>query len=499
VADQFQLKAILSAVDKMSPVLKQMQVTAKSTRKYLADLGNSAVGLSSKIGLPITALSGLAAGFGVGAIKKAMTGFAQAGEDAYKGAIKAGMSVEEWQRLKYVFEQSGSSVDAMESAMGKLNKGIGMAAAGKNKDLLSLLQQMHIPLRKNGTLRSAADMLPELADHFNKNTNAAIRARMANALYGKQWAEIAPTLSLGSKGIEELIERMKPLKGVMGDDAVKQARAWGQSMYDLDIVTKGFQGTIAKQLVPVLTPLLKQFTDWAAKNREVIATDVKSFVSGVVLALKSFDWAAFADGVKSLGRGLKSLVDSVGGTRNALIGLVVIMNLQAVAAAASLAGSIWRAGSALLGFAMSAVAPVAPLQSLSAAMLSADVSGAKLIGTMGRVSALAGVAGAAFAGWEVGGWLNDNAINPMVRALTGDKSQTLGGWIYDTTHRSDAMSRPSPVSPAAPSRVNGEIKVTFDNAPSGMRVVQTSSPSGVNLNPDVGYRTLGGVLGSGLF
>ena len=74
VADNWQLKAILSAVDKMSPVLKNVNTVAKSTRKYLLDVGNSAAKLSGKIGLPFAALTGELGGFSLAGIKGAVVG-----------------------------------------------------------------------------------------------------------------------------------------------------------------------------------------------------------------------------------------------------------------------------------------------------------------------------------------------------------------------------------------------------------------------------------------
>ncbi|MEN6459570.1 MAG: hypothetical protein ABFC63_11655, partial [Thermoguttaceae bacterium] len=56
-------------------------------------------------------------------------------------------------------------------------------------------------------------------------------------------------------------------------------------------------------------------------------------------------------------------------------------------------------------------------------------------GGLGLLTKAAGVFMAAYAGWQVGGWLNDNVINPGVEKLTGQKGQTLGGWIYDKTHK----------------------------------------------------------------
>jgi len=61
----------------------------------------------------------------------------------------------------------------------------------------------------------------------------------------------------------------------------------------------------------------------------------------------------------------------------------------------------------------------------------------KALSIAGRGAALLGpaaaVAGAGYAGWEIGSWLNDE-LNSLVKNATGGKSQSLGEWIYDKTH-----------------------------------------------------------------
>jgi hypothetical protein len=507
MADQFQLKAILSAVDKVSPVLKQMQITAKGTKKYLADLGNAAKGLSGKIGLPITALSGLLTGFGIGAIRKAMDGYAESGEEIYKGSLKAGLAVEQYQRLKYVFEQSGVSVESMEMSLGKLNKGIGMAAAGKGKDLLGLFGKLHISLRDKvtGELRNAGDMLPEVADAFSRNKNPVTQARMGFALFGKQWAEVVPMLVEGHDGIDQLTKRFGKLKGVMSTDDAKGAKDWGDLMADVAVVQKGFSNTIAKELVPVLSPLINDLILWAGANKKVVAGEVKSFVRDLVAGLRQFDWKGMVDGARALGSGLAWLVNSVGGVRNAVIGLAFYMNMGAIAAFFDLTGAAYRMVKALrplwswlykIGWLLAANPWVAAISALALGAVYVYAHWDKVRAWFSSFFDWVGQKWDAFTGWIRDAVAAARSFLSLSGGGGGANAGhgTSGGWGNDAF-----VARPSLTMPSAPARVNGEIRVRFDDAPPGMRVVQTSSPSGVSLNPDVGYRTMGGPLGSGVF
>ncbi|HLO63155.1 MAG TPA: hypothetical protein VK165_09355, partial [Azonexus sp.] len=384
MSDNWQLKAVLSAVDRMSPVLKSVGNVAKTTRKYLSDVASSANALTSKIGLPLSALSGVLGGFSLVAIKNAVVGFTEMGEAAYKGALRSGMAVEEWQRMKYVSDQAGVPIETLQTSMAKLNKQIGDAAAGKNKDLAGLMKKLGVSTRDaNGQLRAGIDILPQLADAFVRNKNPVVQARMGMALFGKSWQEMVPLLMEGADGINQSLDRFKRLKGVMSLDDIKGAKELGDKFKDLDFVTKGFQNTIAKELVPVLGPLVDDIVMWASANRKVVSAGVKEFVRDLVTGIKSVDWSGIVQGAKDFFGSLKNVVDMVGGTKNALIGLVIVMNLQTIAAFVGLVGSVWRLGAALGSLALSALAPIAPLQLLQAEMLAANMKGAALVGVFG--------------------------------------------------------------------------------------------------------------------
>lgn len=56
--DNFQLKAIITAVDKITPVLKGVQRAVKGTRKNLKDLGSAGSDLATRLGIPLALLGG---------------------------------------------------------------------------------------------------------------------------------------------------------------------------------------------------------------------------------------------------------------------------------------------------------------------------------------------------------------------------------------------------------------------------------------------------------
>ncbi|MEZ2293098.1 hypothetical protein [Variovorax sp. RCC_210] len=413
MADNFSLKAILSAVDRLSPVLKGVQGVAKTTRKYLGDVGTSINGLTSKFGVPLGILSTIAAGFGVAAIKKAVVGYAELGEEVTKGALKAGTSAEQYQRMKYVAEQSDTSIEALSLSMGKLNKNLGAAVSGKNADLVDLFKTLHIPMRDvNGQIRNGVDMLPELAEAFKKNQNPVVQATMGTAAFGKSYQDLLPLLNEGAEGIKKNLDRFKTLKGVISADDLAGAKEFGDKLKDVDIVTKGFQMTIAKELVPVLSPLIEKFIQWAAVNKKLVAGEVKKVFQELVTSLKQIDWAALFNGIRETASSIAGAVSAVGGLKNALIILAVVMNLQTILAVFGVIGAFGRMALALGGLALRIPLVASLVGLIGTSLLAAGravliFSRALLLSPIGVILGIAAAAWAIYENWDtLKGWFS---------------------------------------------------------------------------------------------
>lgn len=502
--DNWQLKAILSAVDKMTPVLKNVSTAARSTRKYLADVGSSSMKLAQQVGVPLGLLSGAAGALSVAGLKKVVTDFTDETSRISDKSKALSMTTDDFQRLGFMAKMSGTDIEAMGGSLSILNKRIAEAAAGKNKELAGLLSRAGISMRgANGQLRSGVDLLPEVADLFQKNGNAAVQARMGNALYGKSWQTMAPLLSEGSDGIKELNDRYRALGLGIENSAIKAGDAFGDKLDENRAVINSYAYTIGAKLIPVLGPMLEKFTMWAVENRELIATNVSKYLAEIADSLATVDWSAMIKGVSDLVKDVKEFVNWIGGAKNALIALVLVMNAQAIVAAISLAGSIGRLGIHLTALALKALAPVAPLQTMTVGMKGAELRAASLTNTMGRLTAASGLMTAAMAGWEIGSWAYEKFI---AGTDFGDKigsgvASTLAFFGNDEAKAALAVneSQPQPgaqsipmskqplVGPQARGRVDGEVKINISGLPPGSRVEQVSGSGDMPINLSAGY------------
>lgn len=557
MADNWQLKAVLSAnAQGMIKALGDVGKMAKNTRKYLADIAGAAGNLGQRIALPSGLIGTLLAGFSGAAVKDAMVGLADLEDEVSKFTATTGIAGSELKRFQYLAKLSNVPFESLTGSMGKLNKQIYDAANGKGKDLAGLFSRLGIKMRdSNGQLRSAADMLPELADAFQRNENPVVRARMGMALFGKSWQEIMPMLAEGSDKINERMARFKEL-GLEVKDAeafkkqMEEAGKFGDALDDLSFVASGLQTTVASALVPSITPLLIQLTNWTAENKELIKTDIAGFAKDISENLKGIKWTDIRAGLKSVKDSIKWVVDALGGARNALIALVIVMNTQTIVALAGLIGSLGRAGLAFLGMAAKAylagnasvlsmlrvaavaIATAGPIGAIGAAFtwlagLAAGAGGI-ISGAMGAVSlAIRGI-GAALMANPIGIilglataavliWQNWDKVKEWFSSFfdwIGEKFQSLLGWAVDLAKAAasifgggggmdyqqvagtaagpsapgGAMSRPS-LTGAQQVRASGQIDININGAPPGTRVEQVKKTGDVPIRTDVGTRS----------
>lgn len=411
MADKFELKAILSAVDRMSPALMSIARAAKRTRKYLLDVGTATGKLSGSLGMPALG-AGLLGGLSLVEIKNSIIGITEYAEEIKKAGFVTGQTTDDLQRLKYVAQQSGVSFESLVDGLGKLNKNLGMASTGGAPELTSLMKHLGINMRDaNGQLRLGADMLPELAKFFKLNTNAVVQSRMGVALFGKSYKEILPLLMEGGDGIAKSFARFKQIGNIISAKDIDAAKEFGDQLSDVAMVTKGVGFSIAKELIPVLSPLVEDFIQWAAANKRVIGSKVKEFVAGLVVELKSYDWAGFIQSVKDIAGGFGWMVDKIGGAKNALILFAIVMNANAIMATISLIGAIGRLGLAFLGMA-------------AEAYLAGNTSALAFIRIAATALYIAGPIGAASAAfsWFVGIFTGGSGL------ITGALAMIRGAW-----------------------------------------------------------------------
>lgn len=464
----------------------------------MAGVGRRAMGLVGAMGRVGLGLAGLAAGAGVTA--GGLVAMARATVDSAGQLVdlsnRLGTSVEDLQALRHAFSQGGVEAETLTSALERLQKGVAEAAAGQNKDLAELFQRMGIALRdSNGQIRSAAEIMPQLAQAFEQNGNAAVRTRMAMALFGRSGAPLIAVLQGGSAALREQMDRWRELDGQITNDVAPSLDEVGDRMAEVQVALTGVRNAIVVRLAPALAPLLERLATWIAANRDIIATNVAEWVTRVATAVSEWDIAGFIARMERFATAVGDVVDRLGGFEN------VLMILGGLALA-PLVASLVSLGTALVGLAAAAGAftPV----------------GAVVVG----LTALAAAGTALYNGWKPFRDIVDGLVDGL-RALASsalprgeapgapqqnfqDRAR-LGGFYGEPMRDPDTgelafpnavprtgplLRRQSAPGGAAPAgRV--DVNVSFDDLPRGARVEATTTGAVAPPRLDVGYARMG--------
>lgn len=174
--------------------------------RSLDKANNQASGLSGAFGK----LGGMAKNAGVamaGLGAAAVGGLAVLGKRAIDSADnlndlsqRTGVGVEALSKFGAAAEDSGSSLDEVAKAMGKLAKGI-VDPASKTNEALRSIGVSSVDAR--GKIRSVDEIMLDLADKFAKLPDGAEKTALAMQIFGKSGANLIPMLNGGREAMSQ--------------------------------------------------------------------------------------------------------------------------------------------------------------------------------------------------------------------------------------------------------------------------------------------------------
>lgn len=255
------------AVAGLGRALGGLNKTASAVSGGLGGMLSSVGGVSGALG----ALAPMVSGVGLAAMAK---GAIDAADDMNDLAQKTGVSVEQLSRFQQAANASGSSIEAAGGAMVKLNRNL----ATQNKGASEALKQLGISATDaSGKIKSADQVMLEVADKFAKMPDGAQKSAAAMALFGKAGADMIPMLNGGRASIEELTATMST-GFAKGADALNDKVA----------AIQGKLLQLGVQIGTALMPLLNRVADIVVALADVFAqlpAPVQSIAAAAALLL----------------------------------------------------------------------------------------------------------------------------------------------------------------------------------------------------------------------
>jgi len=118
---------------------------------------------------------------------------------------KTGVSVEVLSQFSRAAEMSGTTIEGVGGAMTKLNRGMAEAARTGKGPAVEALRTLGISATDaQGKLRTADQVMLDVAARFAKMPDGAQKAGLAIQLFGRAGADMIPMLNMGDKAIRDL-------------------------------------------------------------------------------------------------------------------------------------------------------------------------------------------------------------------------------------------------------------------------------------------------------
>ncbi|MGY2158621.1 phage tail tip lysozyme [Pseudomonas tolaasii] len=389
--------------------------------KNLTDIGREAGGAARSIGnivAPMAAITGIGSVAGVAALA---VNWAKLGRSIDSSAHGIGVSAGQLQTFQGAAKMVGIDTELATGSLNSLATTMQDAQWGRNQGALLMLNKLGIGLKK--AKDGSWDVVGEykaIANAIASQKSPQVQALIANNL---GLGGMLPFLREGAAGIERYEATVKRLGYVMSDDAVKRGKEFSQSLSGLSLVIDGTKNSIGDKLIPVMKPLVDQFTNWLAVNRDLIASDIGEWAKGFAIWINKVEWKKIGDGIVNFGQGVGKLVEWLGGWENAALLVIGVMNAGLIGSVLSLGVTLLRGGAGvvaftrlLLGWEAAAVAAGAATGAAGTAGAGMGAAGAGAVGVAGAGNgALLGASAAGLGAMFYSSTLNDGEDKEVAR------------------------------------------------------------------------------------
>ena len=224
-----------------------------------------------------------------GAIAGLISGYARAGDEVQKMALRTGLSTEALSEFKHASEISGTSLAAFEKGIKRMAKSIEDGKDGLSTSTRAL-DKLGVSLESLQGL-SPEDAFMRLAGAISQIPDPMQRAAIAQDMFGRAGTQLLPLMMQGSEGIAALRQEAHDLGIVFDQEAADAAAQFQDNMTNLKRSLQGAGFAIAEDLVPWLNELIPKVTEaiktgmqWIRANQGTITTIAQiAFQLGPVL------------------------------------------------------------------------------------------------------------------------------------------------------------------------------------------------------------------------
>jgi len=223
----------------------------KEAEKEISNFGK----YTETLGSNLKALAGVATVVGT-AVGVMVRQAINAADEMGKLSAKIGVSTEELSKLSYAAELAGVSTGELQGSLSILIKNMTAASQGSGEAKAGF-DALGIQVKNaDGTLRSSADVMGDVADQFAKMQDGADKTALAIRLFGRSGANMIPLLNGGRDAIRDAGDELELFGGVITPEAAKQAEIFNDNLTKLATAAKGAAQQLSESLLPAMNKML---------------------------------------------------------------------------------------------------------------------------------------------------------------------------------------------------------------------------------------------------
>lgn len=296
--------------------LKDLNAEIKRTSLSIAALGASAAASAASI-------------FGIAKFT------ADAGDEALKASQKLGISVESYQKLGFAAKLANLDVHQFTTELNFLNRSVANGLQG-NKESLDAFRALGVQLRDaSGNALPVDKVFRQISANFNKLPNQALKASVTMRLFGRSGANLIPLLQKGNAELDEAAEKAERYGIVLSEAEAQAGEEFNDTFTEVTAVLSGLRNVLGRELIPVLTDLMREFIAFVDLNRGDIVDSLRS----VVEVLSDFTATMFK-AFRQIFISTKGLVKLFGGFNNIAKVLGIILGIMGGGALLSSIGGV---------------------------------------------------------------------------------------------------------------------------------------------------------------
>jgi hypothetical protein len=236
---------------------------------YEVDAGSEEK-IKGSLGGVLKMAAGIAAAFGAAAfvgVNRMIQQTATLGDNIAKTSKQLGVNAQRLQELRFAANLAGAANEDVTTGLRRLQASAKEAGDG-TKSYVDDFKTLGVTVRdSNGELKSAEQLLLDVADGMAGLSTDTERTALAQTLLGRSGTKLIPLLKGGSEAIKEQASRARELGEVFDEQLLAQSEDYIDAQRELEGAMQGLRNLIVQKLIPIWIRLTRGAADLAAKYR----------------------------------------------------------------------------------------------------------------------------------------------------------------------------------------------------------------------------------------